>query len=65
MARWVGGRGFEVDTVTLDGGARLRVRQYGVVVAYCRTVAEVAEHVDLAELAELIILPGAGARPRG
>ncbi|MDH2424280.1 transposase [Sphaerisporangium sp. TRM90804] len=61
-----GGPGYEVEPIRLDGRVRLRVRQYGFVVAYCRSLAEVARYVSLDELVELFILPSAGARsPRG
>ncbi|MFC4531893.1 transposase [Sphaerisporangium dianthi] len=62
MSRWVGGQGYEVEPIRLDGRTLLRVRQYGVLVAYCRSVAEVASYVDLDELVELVVMPQAGAR---
>ncbi|GAA3797430.1 hypothetical protein GCM10022226_15990 [Sphaerisporangium flaviroseum] len=61
----MGGRGFEVQAIKLDGRPLLRVRQYGFLVAYCRSVTEVAAHVDLDELVELITLPNAAARRQG
>ncbi|WP_214415403.1 transposase [Sphaerisporangium fuscum] len=57
MSRWVGSRGFEVEAIRLDGRALLRVRQYGFLVAYCGSVTEVARHVDLDDLVELIPFP--------
>ncbi|MEO3812166.1 transposase [Sphaerisporangium sp. B11E5] len=65
MARWVGGDGFEVEAIRLDGHTLLRVRQYGFLVAYCRSIAEVARYVRLDDLVELVTLPVAGARTRG
>ncbi|GII51933.1 hypothetical protein Pth03_03220 [Planotetraspora thailandica] len=53
----VGLHGYEVEAINLDGRQRLRVsrtvgdRRY--LIAYCRTPAEVAAHVDLADLVEL------------
>lgn len=62
MSRWVGGRGFEVEAIRLDGHTLLRVRQHGFLVAYCRSIAEVARYVDLDDLVELIVLPSTGTR---
>jgi hypothetical protein len=56
MSRWVGVNGWEVDTVALGGRQLLRVRHLGYHVAYCRSVAEVAAHVDLADLVEVVRL---------
>ncbi|MFC4586933.1 transposase [Sphaerisporangium corydalis] len=64
MSRWVGGNGYEVEPIRLDGRTMLRVRQYGVTVAYCRSVAEVTKYVDLEELVELVSLPVEGAHHR-
>ncbi|MFC6085133.1 hypothetical protein [Sphaerisporangium aureirubrum] len=65
MARWVGDHGFEVEAIRLDGHTLLRVRQYGFLVAYCRSITEVTRYVPLENLVELITLPTAGARSRG
>ncbi|WP_424530496.1 transposase [Sphaerisporangium viridialbum] len=65
MSRWVGGNGYEIEPIRLDGRTLLRVRQHGILVAYCRSVAELAKYVDLDELVELVSLPSAAARPRG
>ncbi|MCW2877713.1 MAG: hypothetical protein JWQ95_1813 [Sphaerisporangium sp.] len=65
MSRWVGSNGYEVEPIRLDGRTLLRVRQYGVLVSYCSSVAEVSKYVDLDELVELVTLPTAAARPRG
>lgn len=54
--RWVGPDGFEV--VPCDGGRVLRVQRYGRIVADCRSVEAVARFVDLADLCEVIALPG-------
>ncbi|GII32911.1 hypothetical protein [Planotetraspora mira] len=54
MAMWVGVNGFEVEAIVLDGRQRLRVKQHGYLVAYCATVCEVARHVDLADLVEVV-----------
>jgi len=60
--RWVGSDGFEVVPVVRAGRQVLRVRRHGWLVADCVSVAEVARHVDLAELCEVIQWPtGSGA----
>lgn len=57
MARWVGTRGYEVEAIILDKRQVLRVCQRCedrlYLIAYCRSVAAVAEHVDLASLVEV------------
>jgi hypothetical protein len=58
--RWVGLDGYEVVGAVRAGRQVLRVRRHGWVVADCSSVAEVARHVDLADLCEVIELP---ARP--
>lgn len=55
--RWIGVDGWEVEVVTLNGLARYRVRHLGYHIAYCRTVRQVAQHVDLADLVEVLTLP--------
>lgn len=57
MTRWVGTDGWEVEGIVLDGRPLLRVQHLGYLVAYCRTVSEVAQHVDLADLVEVVPLP--------
>jgi hypothetical protein len=56
--RWVGVDGFEVELVVLDRLPILRISQRVGRTRYwhadCRTPAEVAEHVDLADLVEVI-----------
>ncbi|GII89723.1 hypothetical protein Ssi03_77130 [Sphaerisporangium siamense] len=46
-----------IDRIVLNGRQVLRIRQYGVLVAYARSVAEVAEHVALEDLVEVVSLP--------
>ncbi|MGP3964699.1 transposase [Nonomuraea sp. 3N208] len=55
--RWVGCDGYEVVGAVRAGRQVLRVRRHGWVVADCSSVAEVARHVDLADLCEVIELP--------
>lgn len=55
--RWVGTDGYEVVLAERDGRQVLRVRRDGVPVADCVSVAEVARHVDLADLCEVVDLP--------
>jgi|GEM_PF-452667 hypothetical protein len=62
--RWVGPDGLEVVPGTQDGRQVLRVRRRGRHVADCYSVAEVARHVDLADLCEVITLRPAAARAR-
>ncbi|MFF5206138.1 hypothetical protein [Streptosporangium sp. NPDC000396] len=54
MGIWRGPDGIEVEAIVLDDRPCLRVtRRIGgrrVLLAYCRDVGEVGEHVDLAEL---------------
>ncbi|HEX4813428.1 MAG TPA: transposase [Nonomuraea sp.] len=54
--RWVGLDGYEVVGAVRAGRQVLRVRRHGWVVADCSSVAEVARHVDLADLCEVIDL---------
>ncbi len=60
MPRWVGTRGYEVEAIILNDRPVLRVcqrieeRLY--LIAYARSVAEVALHVDLADLVEVVEL---------
>jgi len=60
MCRWVGVDGWSVDLVVLNSRPLFRVRHLGYHVAYCGSVREVAQHLDLADLVEVIPLP---ARP--
>ncbi|MCK2214825.1 transposase [Actinomadura sp. ATCC 31491] len=55
--RWVGLDGYEVVGAVRAGRQVLRVRRHGRVVADCSSVAEVARHVDLADLCEVVELP--------
>ncbi|TDD57294.1 transposase [Nonomuraea terrae] len=55
--RWMGLDGYEVVAAVLAGRQVLRVRRNGRVVADCMSVAEVARHVDLADLCEVIDFP--------
>ncbi|MEU4572275.1 MULTISPECIES: transposase [Nonomuraea] len=57
--RWVGGDGFEIVLALRAGRQVLRVRRNGWLVADCLSVAEVARHVDLADLCEVVRLPAA------
>ncbi len=50
--------------VVIEGRALLRVRHLGYHIGYCASVAEVAAHLDLADLVEVVDLPHA-ARGRG
>ncbi|WP_432922758.1 transposase [Microbispora sp. CA-135349] len=56
MRRWVSSQGHEVDPVVIEGRQLLRVRHLGYHVGYCASVAEVAGHVDLADLVEVVDL---------
>lgn len=56
MSRWVGVNGWEVEVVVLGGRQTLRVRHLGYHIAYCRTVAELGRHVNLADLVEVVPL---------
>ncbi len=60
--RWVGPDGYEVVPGMLAGRQVLRVRRYGLPVADCHSVDEVARLVDLAELCEVVTLRPAVAR---
>ncbi|WP_344491044.1 transposase [Nonomuraea monospora] len=55
--RWVGLDGYEVVGAVRAGQQVLRVRRNGWLVADCTSVAEVARHVDLADLCEVIEMP--------
>ncbi|MFC6080893.1 transposase [Sphaerisporangium aureirubrum] len=57
MSIWVGPEQLTVELIRLNGRPVLRVRKHGYHLAYCRNVAELATHVDLADLVELIMLP--------
>lgn len=61
MAVWRGPRGIEVEVIVLGEAARLRVTQVlggrRWHVANCRTIREVEQHVDLADLVEVITFP--------
>lgn len=57
---WRGPGGIEVEAITLDDQPRLRVsvwtRWGRYLIAYCHSVDEVAEYVELGDLVELIEL---------
>jgi hypothetical protein len=57
----VGLDGYEVEAINLNGRQRFRISQQvggrRYLVAYVRTVAEVASHLDLADLVEVVELP--------
>jgi hypothetical protein len=57
--RWVGGDGVEIVLAVRAGRQVLRVRRNGWLVADCVSVAEVARHVELADLCEIIQFPAA------
>jgi hypothetical protein len=61
--RWVGSDGCEIVLAMRGGRQVLRVRRGGRLVADCVTVEEVARHVDLAELCEVIAFPSRSAAP--
>ncbi|MGA4995054.1 transposase [Nonomuraea bangladeshensis] len=61
--RWVGLDGYEVVGAVRAGRQVLRVRRHGRVVADCSSVAEVARHVELADLCEVVELPVRRAEP--
>ncbi|WP_169950039.1 transposase [Microbispora sp. H11081] len=66
MRRWVSSEGHEIDPVVIEGRPLLRVRHLGYHVGYCASVAEVAAHVDLADLVEVVELRrAAGTRDHG
>ncbi|MEO3794641.1 transposase [Nonomuraea sp. B10E15] len=58
MNVWRGPCGIEVEVIVLDQSPRFRVTQTvcgrRYLVAYCSRVQEVAEHVNLADLCEVI-----------
>jgi hypothetical protein len=63
--RWVGPDGYEVVPAIRAGRQVLRLRRHGWLVADCASVAELAGHVDLAELCEVIPLARRDARGDG
>lgn len=54
--RWVGVDGYEVVPAVLAGRQVLQVRRHGRLIADCHSVDEVAQHVDLADLCEVVTL---------
>ena len=60
MGIWYGPKGMQVEPIVLNERPALRVTQtYGdrmYLIAYCRSVAEVSEYVDLADLVEVVDL---------
>ncbi|WP_204012771.1 transposase [Sphaerimonospora thailandensis] len=57
-SRWVGPDGYEIEPARRGGRQVLRIRHHGRLVADCLSVEEVARHVDLADLCEVIPFPG-------
>ena len=61
VATWYGPDGIEVEPIILDDRPRLRVSQTvngrRYLLGYCATVRQVARHVALADLVEVIRLP--------
>ncbi|SEL46104.1 hypothetical protein [Nonomuraea pusilla] len=61
MTSWYGPDGIVVEVIVLDRRPRLRVTQLvngrRYLVAYCTRVADVARHVDLADLVEILPFP--------
>jgi hypothetical protein len=55
--RWVGPEGLEILPAVQAGHQVLRIYRHGRTVADCRTIDEVAGHVDLADLCEVIGWP--------
>ncbi|WP_433352559.1 transposase [Microtetraspora malaysiensis] len=55
--RWVGPDGYEIVPAIRDGRQVLQVWRDGLPLADCRSVEEVARHVDLADLCEVIPFP--------
>lgn len=55
--RWVGPGGYEVLPALRAGRQVLRIRRNGWLVADCTSVEEVARHIDLADLCEVVRLP--------
>ena len=65
---WRGPDGIEVEAIVLNGRPRLRVSQRvngrRYLLSYCRTIRDVEQHVDLADLVEVIAFPRAPQRLR-
>ena len=61
MATWHGPDGITVEPIILNDQPRLRVTQivngHRYLLGYCANVRQVAKHVDLADLVEVIPLP--------
>ncbi|MBP2706477.1 transposase [Microbispora sp. RL4-1S] len=62
--RWVGPGGVEIVPAWHGGHQVLRLMRDGLIVADCRSVDEVAAHVDLADLCEVITLPARAREAR-
>lgn len=56
-SRWVGPDGLEIVPADVHGQQVLRLSRHGRHVADCLSVEEVARHVDLADLCEVIPFP--------
>ncbi len=69
VSRWIGTNGIEVEHIVLNGRPTLRVCWTGgrnrYIVAYCRSIAELARHVDLADLVEVVALADRRKPPTG
>ncbi|WP_020543375.1 hypothetical protein [Nonomuraea coxensis] len=61
--RWVGLDGYEVVGAVRAGRQVLRLRRHGRLVADCSSVAELARHLDLADLCEVVELPARRPEP--
>jgi hypothetical protein len=61
MKTWHGPDGILVEVIVLDARPVLKVTQLvngrAYLLGYCRTIVDVAEHVDLADLVEVIPFP--------
>ncbi|MFC4006672.1 transposase [Nonomuraea purpurea] len=61
MTSWRGPRGIEVEVIRLDRREVFKVTKTGrhgrFLLGYCATIAQVTQHVDLADLVEVIPFP--------
>jgi hypothetical protein len=65
VSKWVGPGRIEVERIRLNGRQVLRVRKHGFIVTYARSIAELARHVDLADLVEVVALADHRKPPTG
>ncbi|WP_157548705.1 transposase [Nonomuraea candida] len=67
MACWHGPRGIQVEVITLGSGQLFKVTQRTngrrYLVGYCATVGQLARHVDLADLVEVLAFPAKKRHP--